>query len=585
MVEPSRKADLGQLGHVVALIPKPTLQQSLIFVSHHPTHPGKLNLRSFRDGDPTPARKGWLGPYRGRPKLIAELAPAIEQIYLTAPARSLARVKYSLRCFWRLFDKYDRFGPVLSLTDISDIHGAIQLRDGFDRAETSTFLTILNTARRNMGLPWMAWTSNEQPTKNANLPERRDVALIYQYVKRQAYRAIDRIESASARGESVAPNKDELFQLLVLFLLRTGWNRSTALALDVRTCVTTHPTSLDHHVVRAVKVRGNTEQTAIGLNKSVLSPGNILKFLERVTERLRHRVAEQIDSLQNATHGIDPDKWRVQMATLNGLLHSPWLAEANTSLGVMTIDPNSSLLVVLREMNASATTNCSVPETIGLGDLRDAYIAFAYEYSGYSWMVAKIAAGHKSLGALKAYLRQRQWKAHSEKKVLLFGESMWTLIEKRKIVEPAVLHAMVERGQVTDVQIERWLSHKDRTRVGTGCSDFKNPPQRIAPEHIEGTGCRVQRCTLCEHAIVFEDSADHLCRRLTELQAIQQKMAIPAWMESSFPEEVQMTEATLAKLNQTVVSERMAFWSEQIASGKHRPVDMEGTYVIAAANS
>lgn len=581
MVEPTRKGRLSGSENVVSLVPRMPKRRGLIFVTQHPTRPGRLDFSTFRNGDSRPMGKQWLGPFRGRPQLTAELVPAIEQLYLTAPKMTVKRIKQTLRVFWRLFDRHDGLAPVRCVADITDLHGALQLREGIDRSMTSTFLNIVNTARKEAGLPWLAWPLKEDARGNADLPTRRHIALIYQYLKRRAYEAIDRIELALASGRSAAPQRKELFHLLVLFVLRTGWNRGTAMDLDLKTCITAHPTSADHHVVRGVKARGNTEQAAIGLNKSSLSPGNIVKLLERATEGLRAQVQRAIDRHEKQRPRGNPDTWRLEMSTLQGLLRCPWLCEINTSMGVATVGHGQSLLEVIREMNAEAPPERQVPESITLGDLRDAYIGFAYEYSGYSWMVAKIAAGHKSLGALKAYLRQRQWKAHGEKKVLRFGESMWELIEQRRIVDPAILHAMVERGQVSKEQVERWLAHKDRTRVGTGCSNFRNPPRRLAPEHVEGSGCRIQRCTLCEHAIVFTDSADGLCRRIAELQAIQPTMALTAWLESSFPDEVEMTQSALNQFDPSVVSERLSYWAAQIAAGTHRPVDMEGSYAPA----
>lgn len=581
MVEPTRKRDLGQTGGGVTLLPKQKKRQALVFVSHHPERPGKLDLRSFRDGDQRPKGKLWLGPFKGRPRLIAELAPVIERYHLASPAHTLDRVKLMLRCFWRLFDRHEGLAPVRSIADITDLHGALQLREGVDRGMTSPFLIIVNLARREAGLTRLSWPVNEDKQHTSELPSRRHVALIYHYLKRKAYKTIDRIDSTLANGVPAAPDQSEVFNLLVLFLLRTGWNRSTAMALDLGTCIAQHPTSTDHHVVRAVKTRGNTEQAAIGLEKSVLSPGNLLRFLGRATHGLRAQVQHEIDRLRSSPDLSDPDQWRMKLAQLEGLVSSPWLCEIRRGLGVTTISPTLSMRSIVREMNEAAEPEFRVPETITVSDLRDAYIGFSYEYSGYSWMVAKIAAGHKSLRALKAYLRQRQWKEHGEKKVRLFGESLWTLIEQRQIVDPAILHAMVERGQITEGQVQRWLAHKDRTRVGTGCTDFRNPPRRLSPEHVEGSGCRVQRCVLCEHAIVFPDSADHLCRRLAELKSIQTTIPLTAWLESSLPEEMEITEATLNRLDPDTVARCLTFWTSEIEGGRHRPIDMEGSYATS----
>ena len=79
-------------------------------------------------------------------------------------------------------------------------------------------------------------------------------------------------------------------------------------------------------------------------------------------------------------------------------------------------------------------------------------------------------------------------------------------IKSQKRLDPISLYARVNRGSVSEEQRERWAQGKDRTRIGTGCADFKHPPKHIAPHHQEGKGCRTQPCTLCEHAVVFEDS-------------------------------------------------------------------------------
>lgn len=577
MVEPQRKKPPAS-STVRQVYPTKT-PRSLVLVTTHPVRPGELDLRSLRDGDPRPANRQWKGPINGRPILIAQLMPAIRAQYYDAPNKTTVRVRQLLRLYWRLFDRHAGIAPVQGVADINDLHGAIQLREGVDRADTQAFLLLVNDARAALGLPRLFWPVKEDQPGTADLPARAHVARVYKFLKQRAYQAIDRIERALREQADPTPSLAEVWHLFLLFLLRSGWNRQTAMDLDTGSCLLPHPTSAAHHVVRAIKLRGNTEQIAIGLEKSALSPGNIVRLLVKATAPLREQVQRQLDKLGPVPATGESDARRLQRAKLEALLRTPWLFPGR--FVATTLTEGLRLKPILQEINASLPPEQHVSESITVGDLRDAYIAFAYEYSGYSWIVAKVAAGHKSLESLKAYLRQRQWKAHGERKVLRFGDALWSLVTERRVVDAAVLHAMVENREVSQEQVDRWLARKDRTRLGTACKDFKHPPSYIAPNHVSNTGCRIQRCALCTHAILFNDSVDLLARRVAELMALKERIPLATWLESSFPDELEATEKHLERFEPASVRERMEHWRRAIATGQHRIVHLEGSYGAA----
>jgi hypothetical protein len=235
-----------------------------------------------------------------------------------------------------------------------------------------------------------------------------------------------------------------------------------------------------------------------------------------------------------------------------------------------------------RTHTSEGSTGDSIPHlvspSLNVSDLRDSFISFAYRNSGYQWLVAKLAAGHSSLGALTDYLRKHRWRAHGEAQVRKLQSALWSEIRERQVVDPAILHALVQRGEVSDVQRQRWLDHKDRTRVGMGCRDFYHPPREIAPEHKEGSGCRIQRCTLCRHGIVFSDSIELLARRLAELTWLRARIPLMSWIESSFPDELESLEATLELFDKTKVLSASESWKREIEGGRHRVLDQEGSY-------
>lgn len=414
-----------------------------------------------------------------------------------------------------------------------------------------------------------------------------------------------RTSSASVRDvadaiDGLYPRILDTQYLLFLFLLRTGWNATTALEIDVDNYFTDHPTSDAHHMVWSIKNRGRTKQVAIGLNKSQFSPGNILRALIVRTAPLRNflrgQLAELESQLDELKATVDPageddihkriTDIRERVRELRLKVKSPWLyATRNGTVGFLKQTnylpvrdgdiTGSGLKAIITKLNRGRPHNDLIDVDMSVGDFRDAYISFAYESSGYSWLVAKLAAGHHGLESLRTYLRKRHWKAHGEKKVRVWGEALWSEIKIHRSVDPAILFARVQRGEISDEERTRWMR---RTHVGTGCDNFDSPPKYIAPEHVEGSGCRVQRCALCHHAVLFDDSYDHLARRLMELTHLQETTPLLAWMQSSFPIEMENTEHALKQFDIAKVAERKRYWLEEIKSGRHIPVSFEGAY-------
>lgn len=386
--------------------------------------------------------------------------------------------------------------------------------------------------------------------------------------------------------EGLYPRQRDAQYILYLFLLRTGWNATTALELDVTSCIIKHPTSNAHHVVRSVKNRGDTEQVAIGLDKSQFSPGNILRLLIDRTKPLRDFLQTQLSSAEATYSTSGAESVLEDVRLLRQMVKTPWLYVTRsgeirhlmdtTYLTVTEGDVRGSgLQLIIAKINHSRPDCKPIDESMTVGDFRDAYISFAYETSGYSWLVAKLAAGHSSIESLRTYLKKRHWKAHGEKKVHAWGEAFWSEIKIHRSVDPAILFARIQRGEISEDERARWAN---RTHVGLGCRDSKRPPSYIAPEHVEDKDCRVQRCTLCHHAILFDDSYNFLARRLVELEHLHLSMPLLAWMQSSFQLEMENTVRALEQYDCTKVEACKRYWEEEIKSGRYIPLTFEGAY-------
>lgn len=374
-------------------------------------------------------------------------------------------------------------------------------------------------------------------------------------------------------------NADDVRALFHLFIVMTGWNPQVALDLDITSdCVVPHPLYPDLQLIRGTKERGGTEQLAISQTKRELGPGNLLLLLREKTRALREHVyAELAAALRDGEHE--------RARELQALVKSPWLFHwRGGRISCLTmgsydhaVEGGSFLASVVEDLNTRSGSKNSVVRMTST-QFRDVYVSWAYENSGYNWLIAKLAAGHVDIRAATSYLRNKTLRNHGRKKVRSLTSNLWNEITERRIVEPAILKRLVDHGSISEEQRIRWLGHKDRTRVGAGCRDFRNPPTHIAPEHSAGAGCRIQRCTLCEHSIFFEDSVDLLARRNVELLKLRSKISVPSFSSSGFMDELTSVEMNLSLFDQSIVSERLSYWTKQVASGAHRAAENEGSY-------
>jgi hypothetical protein len=335
---------------------------------------------------------------------------------------------------------------------------------------------------------------------------------------------------------------------------------------------------------------GGREQFALGTNKSQLSCANIITALVNKTRRWRNVVLEDLGLLlarqQTALDDAARQGFSVLIKQKKAIFRSPWLcpvgADGNAGVSYLSGEFGSSagsnyMDNLTKKVNEGLPSGEKKIARISLSDFRDAYIEAQYARSGYSWLTAMLAAQHNSVESIAVYLRKRQYKAHSEKRFLSVTEKIWDTVGSRNPLDPTILAGQVENA--SPIQIARWKEGKDRSRLGMGCANFYNPPKEISPAHVEGTGCRVHRCTLCAHGIVFSDSVQHIARRLEELKHIQETIPLLSWVQSTFPVELETTEQVLKNsFAPEVVEHWKVHYRALIMSGNHVPLSGEGSY-------
>jgi hypothetical protein len=373
------------------------------------------------------------------------------------------------------------------------------------------------------------------------------------------------------------PSRSDTGVFLWLFLLKTGWNLSTACGIDVLDpdgWYQSHPQNDLLVVIHAFKRRADRHQFAISMTRSPWHPYQIVCFMIERTKPLRDRVlAELVEKRLRFAEDPVPEL-RAEIDRLEQLSRTPWLFASRGSAGPVSgftgNGRNRGLLEVARlaAKRSGLTDGCSELLSVVTKDARHAWMRHAYVHSNYHLLITSFAGGHRSLQSTRHYIQSRRYRAHSEAEIRKVQNALFSEIECGGVVDPTRLSLLVERGKITSEQERRLSDIRQRTRVGMGCLDPRSPPKQIDPDHPEGAICRVQRCTGCQHGVVFPESMPPLACRFAELLELKRTMPIASWIGSSLADEYESIEQTLAHFDTSHVSTEVSAWTAKLHSGE-----------------
>ncbi|MBB3835271.1 hypothetical protein FHR55_003515 [Xanthomonas arboricola] len=172
----------------------------------HPDYAGtRVDFSEFAKGAPDVVPNNgankWLGGFRGRPMLAAELAPALNLDIGHCKPRHMARRLMSFRGFWRMLDQLERDGlaSVDSLADLSTYHGTQWLRWKHQptASDYATVRGILETARELAEMEPLAWmTRRRTKQKLGDVATPEQAHRVYLALKRRVYEVYDRWRDA-----------------------------------------------------------------------------------------------------------------------------------------------------------------------------------------------------------------------------------------------------------------------------------------------------------------------------------------------------------------------------------------------------
>jgi hypothetical protein len=400
------------------------------------------------------------------------------------------------------------------------------------------------------------------------------------------------------------PDSKDIRVAFHLCLASTGWNPSVLLSLDARReFIEVNPKDSARYLMRGFKSRSQNEQYTEGLNKSRGSPGNIIRELLKWNEPLRnhigHLLSKQKTQLAIAEHRKISqsviDEMRKRLQDLENQVGSPWLYVSATSpdrihcltsrnyfrsTSVNRDNAGGFLEDLVTEINLTKPAEQKI-SAIKPGDFRDAYAAYAYRISGGAIAYVMKALGHKTVRSTQIYLDNTLLNEAGHTIFRTFSNALWREIEHSNKVDPTIIAMWSREGEVTDSHRQRLDEYRTLriSRIGLGCKNPTSPPKHIAPYFVEDgkSMCPVQRCTLClENAVIFPESIDGLCKRMAELNSIKSKMAVSAFLSSSFLEEIQNTQAALKMFDVNTVTELLVFWADRIEIGEHAVIYFDG---------
>ncbi|MBO1905301.1 hypothetical protein KHP60_09710 [Microvirga sp. 3-52] len=382
------------------------------------------------------------------------------------------------------------------------------------------------------------------------------------------------------------PSYHDTAVFLWLFLLGTGWNLATALALDVTAdneWCQDHPQKPEFKIVHSYKERADRHVFALSLAKPEWHPYRIVRFMIERTAPMRRTVEHRLGEARER-HDADPTPARARdVARLEAVARSPWLYHVVNKVGEVSCFEGqdcarlNEIARVVAKGHGLAEEHPSLLK-MATGDSRDAWIGHAYAASGYDILIAKLGAQHADTRVLRHYLRQRRYRAHSEAAVRRVQDAAFAEIATGRKLDPTRLRILVEKGEITAEQERRLLDKRQRTRLGMGCLDPRNPPREVAPTHVEGSLCRVQRCTGCVHGLVFEDSLEPLARARAELIFIKRTFPLTAWAGSSWEDEERSLDATLAEFGADRVEPLIDHFLGKLTTGEIQPHDTYSSY-------
>lgn len=331
--------------------------------------------------------------------------------------------------------------------------------------------------------------------------------------------------------------------------------------------------------------------------KQHLTPGPILVELIIRTWPLRVAINRRLDaarvSLKKAIdEGAASDEVNAlqqQVLELMDAVRSVWLYRGMntitwlTNADYSTAQPGVSYLQwVIRRLNDERRARQrSEIVSMSARHFRDAYAAWALDYSGGEILAVMVALDHKLLGTTDSYLENTVVRTRVVKKHRAFAEALFGSLASGKL--DTTLLAMETRyadkaPEERTRMVLRLVEYREavKSRYDVGCRDPHHPAKSADPA-FDADGvkvCATHRCTLCpDNAIITPDAYPGLMLRLAELEIQEEATPVASFVMSSFDAELQNVRMALLPLKESdpeLLTATVASFKNEIRTGSRR---------------
>lgn len=403
--------------------------------------------------------------------------------------------------------------------------------------------------------------------------------------------------------EGVFPDQWDAEAAFHQCLSMTGWNPCTLFGLDAtRDILRTHPKNHDqfllydeaYELAGAKPRAGGREQIVIGLWKTTVGAGYIVKImLERTAplrvqllqelsaERARYAAMKENGATGGALSGQFMKIQKLETGCRSVWLHAncygriAWLTDkATKKMYQYTAEgPKKSFMFMLTvKINSQRADRGESPiEGLTASDLRDAFATYVYRQSGGNILAVMRLLNHASIRSSQFYVDNNILNAENNAAYLKFLSTLFGELEHGRL-DLTILAHLVRYGKITPEMVERLDEYRrlQKSRIMVACKDPKNPPPEIARGENGRNLCGPQRCLLCKkNAIFLPESMDGIAMRVEELLALQRVLPIETWFKSNFPSELENGVAILRLWDVKPVALARAKWADTISTGGH----------------
>lgn len=379
-----------------------------------------------------------------------------------------------------------------------------------------------------------------------------------------------------------------------LCLSNTGWNPAVLYSLDVtkgELMLRSNPQDQRRYILIGIKVRaGYKEQVVTGLWKTSWGPGAIIRdCIERVRplrEQLLNVLALQCERFaQMQKEDASVDELHLQLNVIRNLeagCRSIWLYVSRSG-AIEWLDDRSQIYyynstcglypaALIFKINSERHLMGQNPiGTVTASDFRDIFALYVWRQSGSNVLAVMRMLNHAHLRTTQRYLDNNILNAERDGELHTFLEHLFSELGEGRL-DITILAYLQQYGELTPEMEKRLIDFRalEKSRLGIGCKEPKNPPPQMSLGSVVGKLCGAQRCLLCaKNSILLPESLLGIAMRVEELIAIQSALSSETWLRSDFSIELENGLAALAIFPQAEVASARYKWSSEIKAGFH----------------